>query len=583
MIGEVLNNRFELLQELDAGPVWTMYKARDKTSGKYLTVRLLNPEVAREPGVVEEIHANVQRLSRVSEKSLERILGLEESKQGLFLVSEFTSGSPLEERIKRLSAYSVPVAVGTVIEAAEAVKALHEAGIIHGDISGKSIYATATEGVKVSMPGFWSAYGHSARAAVNVLRAMAPYLAPEVTSGAMPSPTSDIYALGVLLWQLLTGRTPYPGENPAVIAAKHLSAPYPSLRNITASVPMPLDEIVRKCLAKRPEDRYDKIDGLLADLRNLLDALRFGRPLSWPIQAPNPAKKNVVAPDLNAIDARPRTRPEPRPEPMPEREVTDGLPAWVNTLGYVAMLAVVGTFAAFANYTFNKPRSVTVPNVTGKTMVQARKEMESLGLLIRQSKEATSDQYSAGIVIATRPAGGESTRVNGIVDATVSSGSKFVTVPTLRGKALGDAKSLIERMNLEMSTDFEYVPDKELDRDFVAGQAPAPGKKVERFSKIKLLIANGDKTSSTTHSDTYQVKVAVPDAGKPVEVKITRTDASGSDVVVYQENHEPGDTVTKKFKGYGDNVTFTVYLDGAILRRVTTTPTPASPDAPTSQ
>ncbi|MFX8836702.1 hypothetical protein ABTM80_19070, partial [Acinetobacter baumannii] len=85
-------------------------------------------------------------------------------------------------------------------------------------------------------------------------------------------------------------------------------------------------------------------------------------------------------------------------------------------------------------------------------------------------------------------------------------------------------------MNLEMSTDFEYVPDKELDRDFVAGQAPAPGKKVERFSKIKLLIASGDKTSSSTRSDSYQVKVAVPDNGRPVEVKITRTDASGTDV-----------------------------------------------------
>ncbi|MES1227134.1 MAG: protein kinase, partial [Armatimonadota bacterium] len=396
MIGEVLSNRYELLQEVDSGPVWTCYKARDKVSAKFMTIRLLNPEVAREPGVVEEIKENVNRLSRVNDKALERILGVEETPQGVFMVSEFTSGSPLEERIRRLSSYSVPVAVGTIIEASEAIKALHEAGIVHGDISGRSIYATATEGVKVTMPGFWPAYGHSARAAVNVLRSMAPYLAPEVTSGAMPSAASDIYALGVVLWQLLTGRLPYPGESPAAIASKHLSAPYPSLRNATASVPMPLDEIVRKCLAKRPEERYERVDGLLLDLRNLLDSLRFGRPLTWPLQSAVAAKPRAVAPELNAIDAKPRPKPAaPVPQaPMPKKEVTDGLPAWVSALGYIAILGVIGTVSAFAYYSLNKPRNVTVPNVIGKPVAIARQEMEARNLNFRMVKEMTSDQYS---------------------------------------------------------------------------------------------------------------------------------------------------------------------------------------------
>lgn len=588
MIGQVLVSRYEVLQETDSGPVWTAYKARDRASGKFMSVRVMLPEVAREPGVMEEVEENIGRLARVSHPALERVLALERTQSGAFLVCEFTSGSPLEDRIRRLSSYSVPVAVGTIIEAADAVKALHDAQIVHGDLSGRSIFATATEGVKVTMPGFWSAYGHSARAAVGVLRSMAPYLAPEITSGGMPSVSSDIYALGVVLWQLLTGRLPFAGDTPAAIAAKHLSIPYPSLRSATASVPMPLDEIVKKCMAKQPADRYERVDHLLSDLRNLLDALRFGRPLTWPLNT-GASPRSRVAPELNALDGKPVAKtPKPKsPDPapskrMPEREVVDGLPGWVTALGYVAVLAIVGTVAAFAYYSVNKPPNVTVPNVVGKPIAEARKEMETQQLVLRLAKTEPSDRYSAGVVTELRPSAGAPARANAIIDATVSSGSKQVIVPVLRGKSVTDARNLLERMNLEMSTEFEYVPDRELDRDFVAGQSPVAGKKVNRFSKVKLLIANGDREGSSYLGSwqMYRIKIPVPDEGQPVEVKIEKTDSRGTDEVVYQQTHEPGDTVSERFKGYGESVTFVVYLDGAPVKRVTLSPEAMPGDQP---
>jgi serine/threonine-protein kinase len=138
----------------------------------------------------------------------------------------------------------------------EAVSALHASGIVHGDISAKTVVATSADSIKVTVPGLWRAYGISSRAAVAALRAMSPYLAPEVTAGAMPTFQSDIYAMGVLLWQLLTGRLPYPGDTPSSVAVKHATAPYPSLRSVTNSVPMPLDKIVEKAMAKEPSARY---------------------------------------------------------------------------------------------------------------------------------------------------------------------------------------------------------------------------------------------------------------------------------------------------------------------------------------
>ncbi|MES1227812.1 MAG: hypothetical protein ABUL72_04020, partial [Armatimonadota bacterium] len=115
---------------------------------------------------------------------------------------------------------------------------------------------------------------------------------------------------------------------------------------------------------------------------------------------------------------------------------------------------------------------------------------------------------------------------------------------------------------------------KELDRDFVAGQSPAPGKKVERFSKIKLLIANGDKSGNSYAGkwEMYRVKVTMPDAGQPVVLKILRTDIQSTDEVVYEETHDPGEIVTKRLKGYGDTVTFSIFFDGALYKKVTMSP-----------
>lgn len=574
MIGQLIANRYEILQETEPGLIWTLYKARDKVTGRFLALRFLNPEIAAEPGVLDEAKANVARISRIQHTALEKVLGFEESAGANFLVAEFNSGSSLEDRIKRLSSYSVPVAIGTIIEAAEALHALHSNDIIHGDLSARSIYATATEGVKVTIPGFWKAYGHSARAAVTVLRSISPYLAPEVSAGSMPTVESDIYALGVVLWQLLAGRLPYQGDSPATIAAKHNSAPYPSLRVITASVPVPLDEIVRKCMAKRPEDRYPDAQLLIDDLKTLLDALRFGRPLTWPLQpTPAAATQRVVAPDLNVANPKAKQSPKESNTDVPkqaEREYTDGLPAWINGLGYVVFLAVIMAIASWFYYSMNKPNTVVVPNMIGRPFAAAKKELESMNLNLRAVGEIESDKYPKGTIVTLRPAPGNETRAYQFVDAMISKGSRYVQVPTLRGKTLSEAKSLLERMELEMSQEFEYVADRDLDRDQVAGQVPAPGKKVTRYSKIKLLIANGDRTGETYIGkwSNYKVSVPVPDGTDPVTVSILKSDARSVDQEVYRQKHDPGELVVQTIKGYGDVVRFQIFIDGVLVKSV---------------
>ncbi|MBS1708887.1 MAG: protein kinase [Armatimonadetes bacterium] len=563
MIGQVFSGRYELVEETDVGPVYETFKAKDKLSGKECTLRLLKSEIAREPGFLPEVRAIVEEVADVTHPNLEQLQGVLSDQGQSYILSEFTPGASLEDRIKRLSSFSVPVAVGTVVEVAEAVSALHAAGIVHGDISGKTVFATSADSIKVCVPGLWRAYGNSARAAVSALRSMAPYLAPEVTAGGMPGFQSDIYAMGVLLWQLLTGRLPYPGDTPSAIAVKHATAPYPSLRQVTSSVPMPLDKIVEKAMAKEPAARYRSVEDLLRDLRLLAEALRFGKPLTWPLQPADAAHVDKVVPEMNVAN------PKREKSTAKRSDTSDGVPGWLQGIAYIAVGMAVLVIAAWFYFNIHKPKPLHTPNLVGKSQLEAMQDLQKMGLKLRilPRKEA-SEKYGEGVVVSQAPTAGEDVLEHSYVEAVVSSGSKFVTVPSLKGKTVEECRDLLKAINLDVSDQIEFVANNDYQRGFVVSQEPEAEKKVTRFSRVKLRVASGEhQDESPTSSERYTLTVAVKNVTSPVLVRVDLSDARGNRTV-HEDTHSPDDTFKVSQRAYGDDVTFKVYYDNVLVKTV---------------
>jgi len=283
MIGSVLGGRYELLQEGDEGPVFETYKALDRVANREVTVRALRTGLDLETEFLGAVRQVVDKQLGVLSPHLERIYNWNRDEVPAFMVCEHTPGVTLEDRLRRLSSFSVSVALEIAIGICDGLLALHQGGLIHGDLAARNVLCTPQDQVKLVMGGFWEAYGASERIGRAVYRTMAPSMAPELQTDSVPSVRTDIYALGVLLYQMLTGRLPFPGDTSTSIAAKQAAGDWVPVRQLNSSVPTALEELVKRCLNRVPGDRYRDVNELQQDLKSLSDALRFGQrcPAIW--------------------------------------------------------------------------------------------------------------------------------------------------------------------------------------------------------------------------------------------------------------------------------------------------------------
>ncbi|MDI9634795.1 PASTA domain-containing protein [Kamptonema cortianum] len=587
MIGSVLGGKYEILEEVGSDGIFFGFKAREKSSGKYFFIRTLV-----EGGGSQEfqfaINQVVESVQDVSHPNVERFKEFC-TDDGGFLVSEWTAGTPLDVKLKRLSSLSVPLTVALGIELSEGLDALHSNRNIHGGICPAAVLSTAGEGAKLLLPGFWAAYSRSNKAALTMVKKMSPFMAPEVTAGGMPTVQSDIYSLGCLLWQVLAGRPMYPGDQPAVIAKKHASDPYPSLRSISGSIPLVLDEIIKKCTSKEPVKRYATVSQLLNDLRTVQDALRFGKKLTWPLAGGSAVDNEPlpVAPTLNAIDAEPQEEPKVPPKGKPEKAKkakkerdTDGVPPWlVGTTYTVTVLFCLLVFAwAFQNS--RKPRTLQVPNIVGMQVDEARAELQKMKLKLREARRVVSEKHPEGAVMSSSPSAGSDIRENTFVEVEVSKGSKFVEVPDFRGRTLEETKKLAQSMNLEIvDAEIEYVRDRELDEGLVVSQIPEARKKVERHTRIRIKVSNGNKNpqsggrSGAWH--TNRIQFVVPEnLTESVVVRIDVTDDNGTKLL-FEEVRAPGEAVDERVRWQGTELIIRIFFDGELIEQKS-----AKPDEP---
>lgn len=574
MIGTVLRIRYELTGLVNEGPIFATYFARDRVQGREVSVRLLRPPLDREPAFADALARAVEKSSGVRAPGIEPIFEVDEDEGRIFLVGDATRGVTLAERIRKLAPFSVPVSIGTIISLCEALEALHQAGLIHGDVSANNVIALPDGQVRLQYAGIWEAYSASATAGALVLPGMAAYLAPEVSSGAMPTAASDVYSAGVLLFELITGRLPFNADSPVAMAIKHATSATPSVRMHNSSVPSVLDEIVRKAMAKDPSARYKTAGGLLSDLRLLQDALRFGRSLTWPLQTDRaPIKEQqpaqtMVAPRMSAVR-------ETAPERTKRSRDRDGdVPVWMTALIAALGGAVLIMTAMWLLFNMNRPKTVQVPNLKGLSETEARQTLKDLKLVMRIGARVSSETIPVDSVIDSEPAASDDVLQGARVTVKLSKGSINVTVPSVLGVTVPTAQSMLEAVGLRLDDNIAKQRSDKPEGTIIA-QNPPDQKKFAQGTKIKVTVSagnNGDVGANDPNSQIrrrYTVNVVVKDITEPVQVRIDVTDATGTNTVYADQTHNPGDSFPFSFFAYGKEITIRILYNGTVVREIT--------------
>lgn len=585
MIGTHLGERYELTQLLQEGPIFAAYFARDKVLGRDVTVRIIKQPFASEPHFLMKLREVATHAGAVENPGVERLLEVFDDPSVAYLVSEFSKGSVLAERIRKLAPYSVAAAVSMVVSVLDGLEAIHNSGYVHGDPGAHNVIIQEDGNARLELTGVWEAYSASETAGAVVLPAMAPYLAPEVSAGGMPTPASDVYAVGIVLYQLLTGRFPYTAETPVATAMKHTSTPTPSARTANTAVPAALDELVKRAMAKEPSARYRNATQMLDDLKRIESTVRFGKATAIPPRPVQSFADPAPAPVEQAAkprDPAPRATPRVQRAIVEEREPRD-VPLWMVVIFTFFVTVVAVMIGGWYWFSSSAPKPLKVPAIVGKSKTDAENMLRTMDLDLKVSKSEVNEKYPLDTVVAASPAPGQDVKQGGVVVVVLSAGSRLVTVPDLRGKTPDQARDILTKLSLDLDR-IDPVPDSRLQPGLIVRQSPDPKTRVERSSRVNVGVSmssnqsppvaapnNGNpapaQESNPSARYLYTIKIRLTKITEPVVLRVDITDANGTRKI-YEAQHYPNEEVSIRTEGFGEHAVFRIYYNGEFVTQV---------------
>lgn len=554
MISRVLAGRYELLEKLGEGSLFAAYRARDHETNALVTVKLLLPAFADDRTLVSALKQCFSVTSPLNHPRIARILQVTEHEGQLVLVTEFVRGINLKERIRRVAPFTLSVAVDIALAVAEGLENAHRAGIAHGDLRPHNIIVSQEGLIKITDFGLLPALQASPMAQTAWLTRAAPYLPPEVSEGWQVTPSADVYALGVVLFEMLTGGVPFPADTPVAVALRHAKDPPPSPRAVNPGVPRAVEGIVLKAMQKLPEQRYPDMSSMLHDLRAVHDALRFGKPLSW-----SPLER---APESTTTATQTRAA---RPAESEDTELRI-LKYLARVLAVLAGLIIIA-LAAVGFWVTRPTKEVPVPDLRGKPLVEARRLAQEAGLNLVVRQEDYNEQFPKGTVYLVQPEPGSSVKAGGAVQVWVSKGARTVEVPNVQGLSEADARQRLVQAGLQVGK-VEEKPHPTAPAGTVLSQSPAARQKVNRDAPVDLVVSKGPALPPVPEEGAERgFELVIPVKGAPgevVQVRLEVQDALGV-YTILDEPHYGGEQLIVPVRARGRNIVFRIYINNQLV------------------
>ncbi|MCI8794933.1 MAG: Stk1 family PASTA domain-containing Ser/Thr kinase [Bacilli bacterium] len=526
MKGQKINDRYQIIKTIGEGGMANVYLAYDTILDRNVAVKVLRGDLATDEKFVRRFQREALSASSLSHPNIVEVYDVGEDNGSYYIVMEYIEGKHLKQLLKKRGNLTLTEVVDVMLQVTDGMSAAHDSYIIHRDIKPQNIMILENGLIKITDFGIAMALNSTQLTQTNSVMGSVHYLPPEQASGKGATIQSDVYSMGILMYELLTGTLPFRGDNAVEIALKHIKEPFPTVRDKVNNLPQSIENIIMRATAKNVKNRYADAKEMHDDLKTALSDSRASEPkfmFKYPEDESDSGKRKKENIEAELIkENEPKTKKETEKKKTKNKEAVkkeetgeidikakqiterdlkkkENKLLLILAVIFTAIVVIVTTLVLLVPK-FTKVKSYEVPDVSNLTVLEAEAKLQEMGFEIdEEQKEISSSDIESGRVVKTSPQAGSKRKEGAIITLYVSSGENGYVVEDLVGQNATEVKAVLERMyNL-------YVILKEEDNDKananeIIRTEPAAGATLTEGDTITLYIPNkiGDYPDFTT-------------------------------------------------------------------------------------
>lgn len=483
--GQLIDNRYKIIKSIGEGGMANVYLAFDTILEREVAVKILRGDLAEDEKFVRRFQREANSASSLKHPNIVEVYDVGEDDGKYFIVMEYINGKTLKSLIKKRGILTLEEVIDIMLQLTSAVSCAHDSYIIHRDIKPQNVMILEDGRVKITDFGIAMALNNNELTQTNSVMGSVHYLPPEQANGSGSTIKSDIYSLGILMFELLTGKLPFKGENAVEIAIKQMREPIPSVRNISPDIPQSVENIVLKACAKNPKNRYETAREMFEDIKTCLDPVRSDEKRIVYRYPENDLDETKVMPNLSRLN----NIKEDSDEDTEEIKENKKFKKIMIILGVVAGVLVIGIIIAIIAGKL-AGKQITIPNgIVGEKKADAKEILEDLGFKVKEKSEY-SDMYKKNVVTKVDPKEKSKAKKGSTVTITVSKGKKQITVEDYTGMNIDTVKKKLENAGVSV-----VVTAKKVDKsgnykeNTVIEQSIKAGEKLTKGDAIELTYA----------------------------------------------------------------------------------------------
>lgn len=516
IIGKRLSGRYKILEMIGGGGMANVYLAHDMILDREVAVKMLRLDFANDEEFIRRFHREAQSATSLTHPNIVSIYDVGEEDSLYYIVMEYMNGQTLKQYINQHSSLRVEKALDIMMQLTSAISHAHQNHIIHRDIKPQNILIDRNGNVKITDFGIAMALSATSITQTNSVLGSVHYLSPEQARGGMANRKSDIYSLGIVMFEILTGRLPFSGESAVSIALKHLQSETPSVRRWNSNIPQSVENIVLKATAKDPFHRYNSVDEMEEDLRTALNPERMNEPKfiipiddeatkAIPIITNDRPNKNL---DETLVHTTDKIVPVKKDTPKKEKSSKKKRKKWPMILiSTFLILSILGLLTVTFLPDLLSAKDVKIPDISGMDVDDAISELQLSGIVVDKQVEINDDLVAEGKVIKTDPEIGSTVKENAKVNIYISIGKEKIELSDYVGRQYDDVFRLLEDRDFKDIVKTEKYDESE--PGTIISQNPSGGEEITpEDTELEFEVSKGPEIIVLRDLTEYNLKGA---------------------------------------------------------------------------